>query len=307
MRPAASVLLAEDDRITRAILQTWLRRWDFETTEVEDGLQAWEVIQKEDAPSLILLDWGMPGLTGLDLCQKIRARQTRLYPYVLLLTARSSKQDIVEGLEAGADDYLIKPFDAGELQARLRVGCRMLKLQNDLLQREEELQFEASHDRLTGLWNRGAIFGFVERELARARRAQESVGLLLVDVDRFKSINDTHGHQTGDTVLHQVAERLRQGIRSYDWAGRYGGEEFLVVLSNCNAETVITCAERLRLKVAATPVQAAGSELAISVSIGAALCTPGHSDLESEHLLKRADVALYRAKHNGRNRVEVAW
>src|SRR4029077_4846694 len=241
-----SVLVADDDPVSRKMLESCLRKWGFNVTSTKDGFEAWQELQHADAPSLIILDWMMPGFSGVELCRKLRARKSGLYPYILLLTSKDGKQDLIEGLDAGADDYLTKPVDVGELKARLSVGSRIVKLHKDLLQKEEELRFEASHDRLTGLWNRGAILDFMEREISRARRGGESLGALMIDIDHFKRVNDNYGHQAGDAVLQQVAKRLSAGLRTYDWLGRYGGEEFIAIVSNCDAATLAMCAERLR-------------------------------------------------------------
>jgi len=300
-----SVLVAEDDPISRNILKAWLQKWGFEVTIVEDGLKAWDVIQQKDAPKLIILDWMMPGIDGIELCRRIRGQNSAVYPYVLLLTAKDAKQDLINGLNAGADDYLTKPCNVNELKTRLNVGIRILQLQGALLRKEEELRFEASHDRLTSLWNRGAILDFLDREVARAKRAG-SIGVLMVDIDHFKSVNDSYGHLAGDAVLKQVAQRLPHAVRSYDWVGRYGGEEFLVIISNCSADTVAICAERLRAGVAGEPMRIDGKELSVTVSVGAAMATSGYEPAFAD-LLQVADEALYRAKANGRNRVEFAW
>lgn len=296
-----SVLVADDDPVSRAILESHFRKWKLNVISVGDGLAAWNELQKPAAPSLIVLDWMMPEFSGIELCRKIRECKTQHYPYILLLTARDAKQDLVEALEAGADDYLTKPFYTGELQSRLKVGSRILQLQNDLLQKEEELRHEALHDKLTGLWNRGAVLDFMNREIVRATRTGSSLGVLMLDIDHFKTINDTYGHQAGDEALQQVAERFGKTVRSYDWVGRYGGEEFLVVLCNSDADIVITCAERLRQAIACEPVRIGGMNLPVTVSIGAALST------STENPLQTADAALYRAKAKGRNRVEIGW
>ncbi|MGC2697246.1 MAG: diguanylate cyclase [Candidatus Angelobacter sp.] len=301
-----SVLVVDDDIISRSMLESTLRKWGFKVTTANDGLDAWNELQKQDAPSLIILDWMMPGLSGVELCRKIRARKTAHYPYILLLTARDTTSDLVEGVDAGADDYLTKPFHANELRARLKAGRRILTLQNELLHKEQQLSFQARHDSLTGLWNRGAILEFMEQEIDRARRDRTSVGVLLMDIDHFKRVNDTRGHQAGDAVLQHVARRLSQGIRSYDWVGRYGGEEFVVVVPNCSAENVAMCAERLREITSSAPMQALGADLDITLSLGAALYSGETSDTVAD-VLRRADTALYRAKQNGRNRVELDW
>jgi two-component system cell cycle response regulator len=298
-----SVLLADDDAISRAMLESCLRKWEFDVTTAKDGLYAWHELQKKNAPSLVILDWMMPGISGIEICRRIRARGTSPYPYILLLTSRDSKQDVVEGLDAGADDYLTKPFNVNELKARLQVGRRILQLQNDLLRKEEELRFEASHDRLTGLWNRGAILDFMSREVERGKRSGERVGALLIDIDHFKSINDLHGHQMGDTVLREIAQRLVVSLRIYDWAGRYGGEEFLILLANCNADVAAMSAERLRQAIASEPIQVGDLKLNVTISVGTAVSSHEH-EVSDDQLIGIADAALYRAKDRGRNCVE---
>lgn len=297
-------LIAEDDPIFRRVLESWLRSWGYQVTAVEDGLKAWEVVLTKDAPKLLILDWMMPGMDGPDLCKKIRERKEVPYSYILLLTSKDEKRDLIHGFNSGADDYIIKPFDLNELQARLRVGTRILFLQDQLIRAKEEVEFEATHDPLTGLWNRGAILDFLRRELDRGRRTGEALGLLMLDLDHFKNINDSYGHLVGDAVLKEVAQRLAGSVRSYDWVGRYGGEEFLVIISNCAAGTVEKYGERLRCILASTPVITEAGEIPISASIGANHSQPNCCDQDS--LLRTADAALYRAKERGRNRVELA-
>ena len=303
--PLPSVLVAEDDPIFHRVLQSWLHNWGYRITAVEDGLKAWEAISKEDAPKLLILDWMMPGMDGPELCLKIRSRKQVPYSYILLLTSKDEKQDLIDGLNAGADDYLTKPFDVNELKARLDVGMRILALQDELIRAKEAVEFQATHDPLTGLWNRGAILDFARRELDRAQRSGNFLGLLMIDLDHFKRVNDTYGHLVGDAVLKEVAQRLARSVRSYDWVGRYGGEEFLVIVSDCPREAIAKYADRLRLAVAATPVSTEIGEIQIATSVGAASAQqPEYPDQDS--FLRFADDALYRAKDQGRNRVELA-
>ncbi|PYX92787.1 MAG: diguanylate cyclase response regulator [Acidobacteria bacterium] len=303
--PLPSVLVAEDDPIFRRVLESWLHNWGYQITALEDGLKAWEAVSKEDAPKLLILDWMMPGMDGPELCLKIRSRKQVPYSYILLLTSKDEKKDLIDGLNAGADDYLTKPFDVNELKARLNVGIRILALQDELIRAKEAVEFQATHDPLTGLWNRGAILDFLRRELDRAQRSSKPFGLLMIDLDHFKRINDTYGHLVGDTVLKEVAQRLAGSVRSYDWVGRYGGEEFLVIVSDCPREAVAKYAERLRAAVGATPVSTEIGEIQIATTIGATSAQPpGYPDQDS--LLRFADAALYRAKEQGRNRVELA-
>jgi two-component system, cell cycle response regulator len=300
------VLIADDDPVSRRMLENWLQKWKFRVTAVQNGLEAWAVLQQEDAPFMAILDWMMPGIDGIELCRRIRKQTMDSYRYVVLLTAKRGKADKVAGLEAGADDYLIKPFDVDELRARVRAGGRILQLQHQLIRAQEALKFEAAHDRLTGIWNRGAISDLLQRELRRSVRNRDPLGVMMVDVDHFKRINDSHGHLTGDEVLRQVAHRLVETVRTYDYVGRYGGEEFLVVISSCSPADLISTAERMRQRIAGEPITAGTAILGVAVSIGLASSVPGNSRcVQWEELVRSADAALYLAKANGRNRIEV--
>ena len=223
------VLIADDDAVSRRLLHSTLARWSYEVVACANGTEAWEVLQKEDAPQLVILDWMMPGMDGVQLCRELRKRASQPYTYILLLTAKTQKEDIIAGMEAGADDYITKPFDAQELRVRVRAGQRILDLQTELIRAQSALLVQATHDPLTGLFNRGAILKILEREIDRAHRQGSSVGVMLIDLDHFKNINDTLGHQAGDKVLQEAARLMLESTRSYDSIGRYGGEEFLVV------------------------------------------------------------------------------
>lgn len=297
-----SVLVAEDDVMFRKILEHWLAAWGYRVIVAEDGAKAWEILQEEHPPELLILDWVMPEIDGTELCRRIRDRQRSPYQYILLVTAKGDKQDVVRGLEAGADDYLTKPFNRNELRARLRVARRILSLQRDLIRAREDLRFQATHDFLTSIWNRAALLDLLRRELDRSLRSQLSTAVLMLDIDHFKKINDTYGHLTGDVVLKEVANRIARSVRSYDLVGRYGGEEFLIVLPGCDRSQLDRSAERIRSDIAKTPILAASSEISVTVSIGATVGAGAKSDKE---ILLVADTALYQAKNGGRNRVAV--
>ena len=299
------ILIAEDDAMFRKILQTWLESWGYGVIVAEDGAKAWAILQQEQAPQLLILDWVMPEIDGIELCRRIRARQTSPYQYILLATGKDAKEDVVRGLDAGADDYLTKPFDRSELRARLRVGRRILTLQEGMLKAQDKLRFQATHDVLTGTWNRGAVLDCLHRECDRAVRTQSAMAVLMLDLDHFKKVNDTHGHLAGDAVLREVASRITQHIRSYDVVGRYGGEEFLIVLPGCNKTEVEHGANRIRLAIANQPILSETSIIPVTASIGAAVLEPDAAAPENE-LLAAADQALYLAKDNGRNQVSVA-
>jgi two-component system, cell cycle response regulator len=302
-----TVLIAEDDPLFRRILERWFQQWDYGVTAVENGLDAWEVLQRDDAPQLAILDWMMPGMEGIELCRRIRSRDQSPYRYVLLLTAKDDKQDVIAGLEAGADDYLTKPFDVDELRARVRAGKRILDLQAALIHAQDELQSAALHDSLTGLWNRGAILDLLRREVCRRQRTGDALGVIMADIDYFKKINDTHGHLVGDAVLQEVTRRLAMQVRPYDGVGRYGGEEFLIVFPGCNTPDLVVGAERLRHCIADQPIETSVGQIPVTLSLGLASVEQGENEtLGCETFLHRADSALYAAKARGRNRVETA-
>ena len=272
---------------------------------VSDGLQALADATSPDAPRLLVLDWMMPGLPGPEVCRRLRAAPRERYQYILLLTAKHTTADIVEGLEAGADDYLTKPFNVHEFFARVHVGERMIKLQDRLLATQEALRFQATHDPLTGMWNRGALFELLHAEAERVQRKGTSLSLFLIDLDHFKRVNDDFGHLAGDAILHEVAQRLNGAVRLYDIVGRYGGEEFIVAATDLEAERPQQFAERLRLAVSSAPLRTSDASVSVTVSVGVAT-SDSAVDCSIERLIQTADGALYEAKHNGRNRVEMA-
>ncbi len=297
------ILVADDQPLDRTMLQISLEKWDYDVVECCDGTEAFALLQQEDAPQLAVLDWMMPGMSGPEICQAIRKQDSERYVYILLLTSKDRHSDIVEGMEAGADDYVVKPVDIQELQVRLRAGQRLLELQNQLLAARETLKIKASHDFLTGLFNRAAIVETLNREFGRMRRKGEPLGIIIGDIDLFKKINDTHGHAAGDAVLCEVANRMSAVVRGYDAVGRYGGEEFLVIVPGCDAEETRETAERMRCSIFEDPIIASGISVNVSMSFGT-ISRKITADLKQESLIEQADKALYRAKRAGRNRVE---
>ncbi|MGB7760621.1 MAG: diguanylate cyclase [Bryobacteraceae bacterium] len=298
---AMPVLVAEDNPVFQSMLRSMLTKWGYDVRITPNGLDAWEVMQAADAPRLAVLDWMMPYMDGVEVCRRIRAEAREPYVYVLLLTARTDSQDLVEGMEAGADDYLTKPFNAQELRVRLRAGRRILDLQQQLMEAREALRVQATHDALTGLLNRGRVLEILAAETARSRRELRPLAVLMVDLDHFKRINDTRGHQAGDAVLREAAHRMQAATRQYDAPGRYGGEEFLVVLPGCGARDGYAQAERIRQAFAGEPFAAGQEALAVTCSIGVSsreACTAG----DDGRLIREADAALYEAKNRGRNR-----
>ena len=297
------ILIAEDEAVNRRLLEANLAAWGHATVTVDNGDDAWAAITHERHDiGVAILDLIMPGLSGLDICRRLRSADTRDYLYTILLTARSAKQDIVEGLEAGADDYIVKPFDPAELRLRINAGVRIVNLERALRKANLDLSVQATTDALTATLNRMALLQRLDECLARARRERSSLAVLMIDIDHFKTINDTHGHAVGDHVLIELARRLRQSCRSYDVLGRYGGEEFVVVLPNCAAAEGRIVAEHMRKAIADVPFVTPEGELNVAISIGVA-SSSAHPEMTP--LLKAADDALYIAKRNGRNRTAV--
>jgi len=289
------ILVADDDAITRLTLTSLLTKRGYEVVTAVNGDEAYKLLQQDDAPRLAILDWMMPGLDGLELCRKLRESGRAAYTYVVMLSGRREKQDFIAGLDAGADTYVSKPFDIDELHARMRAAQRIVAHQ-------EELRNKAHEDELTSTFNRAGIIEILRRDLTHAQRDAKPLSLLMVDLDKFKNVNDTHGHLVGDAVLREVSKLLGSRLRTYDALGRYGGEEFLIVLPGCGLENALEVAARVRFSVAAAPVSTSAGPVAMTVSVGVAVSDK--PPLELDALIFAADQALYRAKQGGRNRVE---
>lgn len=301
------ILIADDSIVSRHLLDATLRKWGYEVVIASDGMEAWDTLQLEDAPRVAVLDWMMPGLTGPEICRRVRERSKSsdaVYTYMLLLSSKNQREDLIEGLESGADDYLTKPFDQHELKARLRAGTRIIDLQQELLKAREALREQATKDFLTHLWNRPSILEILQRELARGARENRPVGVVLADLDRFKNVNDSFGHFAGDALLREFSRRMLASMRSYDSIGRYGGEEFLIVLPGCDEACSASQGERLQLVLANEPMIVGDASLTITGSFGATSWHPG-LPAQAEYLIRIADNALYMAKNQGRNRVVV--
>jgi diguanylate cyclase (GGDEF)-like protein len=290
------VLIADDDDVVLSVLETLLVDLGHGPVLARDGLEAWEIMQRNDAPPLVILDWLMPGVAGIDICRRLRQSGKRPYQYVIMLTAKDKTTDLVQGMDAGADDYLRKPFDERELRARLHVGERVLALQ-------DELRAKATFDALTGVFNRATILGKLRQAAEHAKRKAEAISVVLVDLDNFKQINDAHGHPVGDQVLREASNRLSARMRPYDELGRFGGEEFLAVLSQCDLSCTLAVAERMRVSVGATPISTSAGLVYVTASFGVASARTAGS-LDADLLISHADKALYIAKRAGRNRVE---
>lgn len=298
------ILIADDDRSFRRILEDMLALWGYEAEVAVNGAAALRILQSEDPPRLALLDWMMPEMEGVEVCRNARKLRKEPYTYIILLTSYQRGDDLAIGMEAGADDYITKPFNNNELRLRLRAGRRIIELQNELLAARDAFRVQATHDSLTGLWNHDEILHILRQELSRAAREDKCVGVIMADIDFFKKINDTYGHLTGDEVLRFTAGKMHSLMRSYDYIGRYGGEEFLIIIPECSLEFAAAFAERIRLSVSSFPIDTSEGMIPVTISFGVAASSK-ESLKDSDSLVKAADEALYRAKKHGRNRVEV--
>ena len=299
------ILIAEDDPHFRTLLENMLVMWGYEVIAACDGTEAYRILDSEQAPNLAILDWKMPGMEGVEVCRKIRENANSTYTYIILLTSLQRDEDLISGMEAGADDYVIKPFKLNELRVRLRAGRRIIELQNELLAAREILQAKATHDSLTGLLNHEEILDTLDKELARSEREGVCVSVIMSDIDHFKLVNDTYGHLAGDVVLNVIAQKLQSMERPYDSIGRFGGEEFLIVLPDCCLECAAAFAERLRSSISKECIDTPEGMIPVAISLGVASSVQ-ETKRDTLSLVKTADTALYRAKANGRNRVEVA-
>lgn len=305
-----NVLIADDDVVTRTMLKTVLLRKGHRVVEMEDGQSAWEFLcathrsPGEEPIQFVISDWMMPGMDGPSLISRIRSADFPRYTYIVMLTARSAIEDTVTGLEAGADDYLTKPFDLNEFRARVAIGERILSLEMRLREANDKLEEMATHDSLTGLLNRRALYDCSSRELSRVQREQLPLSVIMIDLDHFKEINDRYGHLIGDQALLHAAGILQRSLREYDLLGRWGGEEFLMVLPGTDGPESLAVAERLRNEISRSPLHLAdGRRISVRASFGVANLDLGTLENRFEALVDNADLALYQAKRQGRDRV----
>jgi two-component system, cell cycle response regulator len=297
------ILIAEDDFNNRCVLVALLKKAGHEPVETVNGAEALQVLQQPEAPRLAILDWVMPQMNGLEVLQRIRAHPTDLPPYILMLTNKRDTTEIIAGLDAGANDYLTKPFKAGELRARVEVGRRMVEMHDELVKSRDALAQQVNSDPLTGMLNRRAILDLLHKELSHAGRHGDMLSVGICDIDHFKTINDTYGHQTGDDVLCELARIMSACCREYDSVGRIGGEEFLIIAPM--KDGTMECDSlfnRLCATVAGSTLATRSGSLSVTVSIGVTIAT-GSSAVGD--ILSAADSAMYNAKAGGRNRVEL--
>jgi len=292
------VMIVDDEPISRRILENFLIECGYEVLSTYDGMEALKIIQSPDAPKLVISDWMMPNMNGVELCEKIRGMEKDQYTYFILLTTKAEKRDIIKGLESGADDFIVKPFDREELKYRIKIGERIIDLEQRIMQL-------ANTDYLTGILNRRAFMERMAEEANRSIRNEEEMSIIIMDIDHFKKVNDTFGHQVGDLVLQRFADRISMASRSYDFVGRYGGEEFIIGLPQTTLEQSWNAAERMRKDIEKMGLPLPDDpqiSVRITASFGVASCLM-KSSKDVDSIIKLADEALYRAKAEGRNRV----
>ncbi len=299
------ILIADDDPSIRKQLEISLVKWGYDVIGFSDGHAAWQHIQSKESPSLLILDWDMPGISGTEICKSVRELKIEPSPYIILLTAKDNVEDIAEGLDSGADDYITKPFFPHELNARLKAGVRVLKLQEQLMDSRDRLEVEATHDFLTGIFNRRAIIESLQTEIDRSYRESKSLSIALFDLDNFKAINDTYGHLAGDEILCETTKKINSAMRPYDSFGRYGGEEFLLVLPNCDFDNAKHISERIRKLISDNSIETTEGMIKVTISVGVCVLRGG-KQFDVDSIIKVADESLYKAKDNGRNCIEIS-
>jgi len=301
------VLLVEDEAVSRLFLKKVLIKSGFSVTAVENGVQAIELLNETFFP-IVISDWMMPEMNGLELCEIIRNRNFDGYVFFILLTAKNAQEDIVIGLESGADDYLIKPVNKSELLARLNSGIRILQLEEFLKHANDEIKQLSITDTLTQVYNRGYLTEFLPKEIKRSQRYKLSLSIIFCDIDFFKKINDTYGHHAGDVVLKEFAMMLNHHIREHvDWVSRFGGEEFIIVLPETSPENACIVAERMRKDISEKEIKIGDMSITITASFGISGIKVFSKDIimTDQQLINIADQALYQCKENGRNSVKL--
>ena len=295
------LLVVEDDPVSRRILEKSLTKNGRKVVTAGNGREALDLLEKTFFP-IVITDWMMPELDGLELCRRIREMEWPGYIFIILLTARGAVDDIITGLDAGADDYLTKPFNKAELKARLRAGTRILELY-------EEINTLSITDPLTQCYNRGYLMKYLTREIKRSIRYSNNLYIVMSDIDHFKNINDRYGHQAGDLVLQEYVSLIKNSFRNeVDWLARYGGEEFILVLPETGRDGAWQAAERIRSQVSEMVIPVNEEKMQITASFGIS-GFESHStvtNISADALIEEADKCLYRAKREGRNRVVLA-
>ena len=298
-------LVADSDPERLRQLEGWLARWGYDVTPARNGVDAWSRLEGERQPILVILAWRMEGMHGIDVCRKLRLHPELPSVYVLLFAGERGEEDLLDGVNGGADDFLFAPLEAVEVKARVRTGARIVEIERALRASQDALRVQSTRDAITGSWNRAAILDLLHKERERARRKSGSVGVVLADIDAFRKVNESLGTPIGDEVLREAARRMSSALRPYDSVGRYGGEEFLIVLPGSDGLGGLTVAERIRESFSGRPVHTTAGPVSITLSLGVA-AEGGEAASDGSFLLLAAGTALKRAQQTGRNRVALA-
>jgi len=298
----ANILIIDDSKLIAHVAKTMLTKQGHEVVLAQDGKAGVEAA-KSVQPDIILLDLIMPVMDGYEVCQHLKADETTQEIPIIMVTSKAETADKIKGLQMGALDYVTKPFDEGELIARVNIHLRLRELYQEVQEQNRLLQEMANRDGLTGLYNHRYFHEQLSQDFLRAKRYHETLSCVLLDIDFFKKFNDTYGHQTGDVVLRALADVIGRSIRESDLAARYGGEEFALIMYHTDQRAAMDAAERLRHMVESHEVQDNGNLLRVTISVGVATF-PHEKIHDAKELIEFADQALYKAKENGRNRVE---
>ncbi len=313
------ILIAEDDPVSRRVLTVQLIKWGHEVVVTENGIEAWETLRSPNAPKLAILDWMMPGMDGVEVCRRLRQEQVDSPVYLILLTALSLKENVIAGLEGGADDYLTKPFDRQELRVRVQAGVRIVELQSNLCERVKELQEAVAEkeraeealrnltltDDMTGLYNHRGFFTLAKHIAKMARRNKQNSVLIYADMDGLKQINDNFGHSVGSLAIKETAEILRRTFRDCDLVSRFGGDEFVILSPNVNETEIQTIVQRLRTNL---DEYNKSSEHPFELSLSLGAVPIDHSDKNSfEKQIAVADSAMYLEKRERKMAKELAF
>ena len=288
------ILIADDDLVTCKLLEKIIKKMGYESIVTHSAKKALDILLSDDSPKMALIDWMMPKIDGLEICRTVRKDTSSYYKYIILVTSKDLKEDIINGMKAGADDYITKPFSYEELTVRINAGKRIIELQ-------DQLTYLATYDVLTGTLNRRAFLKRLNQEISRCRRIDTPLGLVLADLDQFKKINDTYGHVAGDKVLAETANLMRSCLREYDEIGRYGGEEFFVLLPGASLDHAESVANRMRKSIENFFVNYEDKVLQVTVSFGVYSIEEFEESCDVYEFFKLADKALYEAKSKGRN------